>query len=323
MSTTAQAFPADLAIAASRPSTLAPLGAIYETTKPRITRLVTITAGVGFLVGSATQQGLRLDMVLPGLGCLLGTALSAAGANALNQWIERDRDAWMPRTADRPLPSGRLDPQVALMAASAIALTGIAVLLITTGVVPAMVSLFTILLYVLLYTPLKVVTPLSTPIGAIPGALPPVIGWTAAAGADPASALVAPGAWLLFAIMFFWQMPHFLAIAWMYRDDYARGGYRVLPVLDPTGVRTSRQIFGWAVALVCVTLLPAWVLGAGTDWVYLGVALLSGAAFIRLAARTARTKERKDARATFIASVIHLPILLMTLVATTAVRSLM
>jgi protoheme IX farnesyltransferase len=212
---------------------------------------------------------------------------------------------------------------MALVAASTMALAGIAVLLITTGVVPAMVSLFTILLYVLLYTPLKVVTPLSTPVGAIPGALPPVIGWTAAAGADPASALAAPEAWLLFAIMFFWQMPHFLAIAWMYRDDYARGGYRVLPVLDPSGVRTSRQIFGWSIALVVVTLLPAWLIGGGTDWVYLAVALVSGAAFIRLAARTARTRERKDARATFIASVIHLPILLMTLVGTTVARSLM
>lgn len=320
MSRSVQAMPADLAVP---PATIAAgLSAIYETTKPRITRLVTITAGVGFLVGASTSGNLRASMLMAGIGCLLGTALSASGANALNQWFERDRDARMPRTANRPMATRRLDPMMGLFAASTMALAGVLILLITTGIVPAMVSLFTILLYVLVYTPMKVVTPWSTHVGAIPGALPPVIGWTAAHPADPAGSLVAPGAWILFGIMFFWQLPHFLAIAWMYRDDYAAGGYKVLPVLDASGKRTSRQILLWTVALLAMTLLPAW-LGGGTDWVYLMVALISGAGFVWLAVRSALTRTRRDARRTFLASVIHLPVLLITLVVTTIVGSLM
>lgn len=321
MSRTVQAIPADLAMPNDL-SLAAGLSAIYETTKPRITRLVTITAGVGFLVGLATSGNLRPAMLLAGLGCLLGTALSAAGANALNQWFERERDARMPRTSDRPMATGRLDPMLGLFAASTLAMAGVAILLITTGIVPAMVSLFTILLYILVYTPMKVVTPWSTHVGAIPGALPPVIGWAAAHPADPAGSLMAPGAWMLFGIMFCWQLPHFLAIAWMYKDDYAAGGYKVLPVLDPTGERTSRQILAWTVVLVIMTLLPAW-LSRGTDWVFLAVALVCGGGFVWLAVRSARTRSRQDAKRTFLASVIHLPVLLMTLVVTTIVGSLM
>jgi protoheme IX farnesyltransferase len=261
-------------------------------------------------------------MLLPAIGCLIGTALSAAGANALNQWYERDRDARMLRTRSRPMPSGRLDPALALTSATAMAFSGVCVLLITTGAVPAMVSLFTILLYILLYTPMKAATPWATHVGAIPGALPPVIGWTAANPGDPVASLLAPGAWALFALMFFWQLPHFLAIAWMYREDYARGGYRVLPVLDADGARTSRQILVWTVLLVGVTTLPAWVGRGGVDWAYLAIALASGSAFLVLAARTARTREQRDARRTFIASVIHLPVLLMTLVGTTLIGTM-
>lgn len=319
MSRSLQAIPAELALNRSVPASGAMFGAILETTKPRITRLVTITAGVGFVLGAAANGQLSSRLLVPGLGCLLGTALSAAGANALNQWFERDRDGRMPRTLNRPLPSGRLDPNLALVAATSIAFAGVGVLLITTGMVPAMVSLFTILLYVLLYTPMKVMTPWATHVGAIPGALPPVIGWTAANQADPTSSLAHPGAWLLFAIMFLWQLPHFLAIAWMYRDDYAKGGYRVLPVLDPSGVRTSRQILLWTLVLVGVTLLPAWVFSRGTDWAYLAVAIVSGAGFLWLAAKAARTRARADARNAFLASVIHLPVLLVALVATTVV----
>lgn len=323
MSRTAQAIAADLAVpTASGESIAAGLSAIYETTKPRITRLVTVTAGVGFLVGGATAGTLSASMLLTGMGCLLGTALSAAGANALNQWFERGRDARMPRTSSRPMATGRLDPMIGLFAAATMALSGVVVLLITTGIVPAMVSLFTILLYILVYTPLKVVTPWSTHIGAIPGALPPVIGWAAAHPEDPALSLIAPGAWVLFGIMFFWQLPHFLAIAWMYRDDYAAGGYKVLPVLDESGERTSRQILLWTVVLVVMTMVPAW-LGAGTDWVYLAVALASGGVFVWLAVRSAMTRTRQDARRTFLASVIHLPVLLLTLVVTTIVGSVM
>lgn len=301
----------------------ATLGAIYETTKPRITRLVVVTSGVGFVVGAASGGTLHLSMLLPAIGCLLGTALSAAGANALNQWFERERDARMHRTRSRPIPSGRLDPALALTAATSMAFAGVCVLLVTAGAVPAMVSLFTILLYILLYTPMKTQTPWATHVGAIPGALPPVIGWTAANPGDPLASLLAPGAWALFAVMFFWQLPHFLAIAWMYREDYARGGYKVLPVLDPAGGRTSRQILLWTLVLVGVTALPAWTGHAGVDWAYLAVAMASGGAFLTLAARTARTREERDARRTFIASVIHLPVLLMTLVGTTLIGTML
>ncbi|MFM9994810.1 MAG: protoheme IX farnesyltransferase [Phycisphaerales bacterium] len=323
------------------------LAAIVETTKPRITKLVVVTAGVGFAVsavgsggvGGASGRAWTLgEFLLAAAWCLLGTALSAAGANALNQWMERDRDARMARTATRPLPEGRLTPTQVFVAAAMMAGAGVGVLWIASGVVAAAIALTTIATYLLLYTPLKPVTSLATLVGAVPGALPPLIGWAAADALTQAGArgnggggwwgggnwstLADPGAWTLFLIMFVWQIPHFLAIAWMYRDDYTRGGYRVLPAGDATGSWTSAAILAWTLLLVPVTLAPGVLMQAGPGPGYFVVALATGLAFLALALRLCRTRTREAARATFLASIIHLPVLLLVLVADTAATAL-
>jgi len=257
------------------------------------------------------------------VGCALGTALSASGANALNQWWERERDAVMPRTCARPLPQARVTPRQALVCGLVFSALGVG-MLAAVGPAPALVSLATILIYVLLYTPLKPVTTVNTLVGAIPGALPPLIGWTAAASGNPLragsgvgglGALLEPGGWSLFALMFVWQIPHFLAIAWMYRDDYAKGGYRMLPIADPDGRRTANTILLWAVLLVPATVAPAVLLHDRLSLVSVVFAVLSGAGYVALAVRLWRTREIKHARAVFIASVIHLPLLLIVMVA--------
>jgi heme o synthase len=292
----------------------ATVAAIAEASKPRITRLVTITSAVGFVLAAITQTWAAGELLLAALGCLAGTALSAAGANTLNQWMERDRDALMPRTRNRPIPQGRLSPSVAALAGVGLALAGLAVLWLLAGVVPMVVSAATVLSYLLLYTPLKPVTPSATLVGAVPGALPPLIGWTAAMPHAGFESLLAPAAWALFAILFVWQIPHFLAIGWMYREDYAAGGYKILPVVDRTGRRTARAILMWSVALVAVTLAPAWLMNPASGAVYATVAGLMGIGFLGLTVRLVRTQERSDARKAFVASVIHLPLLLVALV---------
>lgn len=290
------------------------VGAIVEASKPRITRLVTITSGVGFAMAALTRRWEMADLAITASAALAGTALSASGANALNQWMERDRDALMPRTCDRPLPQGRLAPPMALSAGTILAAAGVLLLWVLCGPIPALVSLATVLIYLFLYTPLKPVTPLATLIGAVPGALPPLIGWTAAAGTG-ASSLLDAGAIILFSIMFIWQIPHFLAIAWMYRDDYAAGGYRVLPVVDRDGRRTARSILGWSIAMVPATVAPV-VLMQGPAAIAFGViAGAMGLAFLALTVKVVRTRERADARRAFIASVIHLPLVLVFMVA--------
>jgi protoheme IX farnesyltransferase len=225
----------------------------------------------------------------------------------------RDRDALMPRTCDRPLPQRRLAPGTALTAGMILAAAGVGILWALCGLAPALVSLTTVLVYLLAYTPLKPVTPLATLVGAVPGALPPLIGWSAAAGTGLRS-LIEPGALILFAIMFIWQIPHFLAIAWMYKDDYRAGGYKVLPVVDQDGRRTARSILLWSLALAPVTVAPAWLMH-GAAAVAFGV--LAGAmaiAYAYLASRVIVTRERRDARRAFIASVIHLPVLMAAMV---------
>jgi protoheme IX farnesyltransferase len=292
-------------------------GALIETTKPRITRLVTVTSGVGFALAALTQRWEPGQLLLGIGGALVGTSLSAAGANALNQWLERERDARMPRTAHRPLPEGRLKAPAVLGLGLALCAAGVAVLLAACGPTPAAVSLATILLYVLLYTPLKPVTPWATIVGAVPGALPPVIGWTAsrAAGGVGMGSLAEVGPWALFAIMFVWQIPHFLAIAWMYRDDYAAGGYRVLPVVDPSGRRTARSIVLWSIALIPATVAPALLMKPAPATLYAIIAGLLALGYLLLGLRLVRTRERADARKAFIASIVHLPLVLMLLVA--------
>jgi protoheme IX farnesyltransferase len=295
--------------------------AIVELTKPGITRMVTITAAVGFVIAALGRNRLFGDLALPAIGCVLGTALSSSGANALNQWWERKRDARMKRTAARPLPDDRLTPPGAFLAGFTLCALGVLTLLVMCGPAPAAVSLVTIVWYLLFYTPLKPVTVLNTLIGAIPGALPPLIGWTATApvfGLDSIGGLTVlkeAGGWCLFLLMVVWQIPHFLAIAWMYRDDYARGGHRMLPIVDPDGRATSTTILVWSITLVVVSLAPVLILSDRVSWVYGAVALISGAWFVSRCARLYRTRTRDHARSVFLASIMHLPLILIVMMA--------
>ncbi len=272
------------------------LSAYVELAKLRITALVMFTALVGF-VAAAPEAPAGTVLV----AALLGTGLVSAGASVFNMLLERDSDALMVRTRLRPLPSGRLRPIEALAFGLAVTALGLGLLAWLCGTLAAAVALVTWLSYVFLYTPLKPVTSLATIVGAVPGALPPVIGWAAARGS------LDVGAGILFAILFLWQIPHFLAIAWMYREDYARGGFPMLPVLDQQGRMTARQSFANAVALLLVSLMPTPV-GLAGPW-YLAGALLLGLAFVAAAFRLLRRRDLASARRLFLASVIYLPLL--------------
>jgi protoheme IX farnesyltransferase len=316
------------AVAISRETGLrATLRAINELTKPRITRLVTITSAVGFVMGAVAQPSwFTWDFLIAAVGALAGTALSASGASALNQWAERERDALMPRTCDRPLPRNKVTPRTALWVGILLCLAGLGSLLVLAGPAAALVSLTTILMYVLLYTPLKPVTTVATIIGAFPGALPPLIGWCAASAvpsAGPWAPLTEPGGWALFLLMFVWQIPHFLAIAWMYREDYAKGGYRILPLFDPSGERTALTILLWAAALIPATLSPALAMPGRLGMVYSAFAILSGAAYLYLCVKLARDHTRANARRVFLASIMHLPLLLVVMVGDAVVTALL
>jgi heme o synthase len=269
----------------------------YELTKPRMNFLVVLTTMIGFLTAAGgTVPWFAL------LHALLGTAMCAAGASVLNQFAEREYDRLMPRTRNRPLPAGRLAPVEALVWGLGLCIGGVLYLAVAVNTLTAGLGLLTILLYVLLYTPLKRYTTLNTVIGAVPGAIPPVMGWTAAAGA------LSPEALVLFAILFFWQMPHFLAIAILYRDDYARGGFRMLPVVDAGLHCTGRQIVLYALAMVPVSLLPVLLGMAGA--IYATAAVLLGLAFLSFAVSCALTGSRADARWLFVSSILYLPALL-------------
>ncbi len=270
---------------------------LYELTKPRMNFLVLITTMVGFCVASRGS----IDWMLL-FHTLLGTALSAASASVLNQVIERERDALMPRTRNRPLPAGRIAASEALWLGIALGIAGVSYLALRVNTLTASLALFTIASYVLIYTPLKRHTSLNTIIGAVPGAIPPVMGFTAAAGA------LSPQALALFGILFFWQMPHFLAIAILYRKDYSLAGFKMLPVVDPELNFTSRQIVLYSTALVPASLMPS-LLGM-TGATYFTVAVLLGLAFLSFAVSCATTRTRVDARKLFFASIIYLPLLL-------------
>ncbi|MBC7771429.1 MAG: protoheme IX farnesyltransferase [Pyrinomonadaceae bacterium] len=312
------------------------LSTIMELTKPRITRLVTITSAVGYVAAAVGRPvWLTTDLLGSFIGCLVGTACSASGANALNQWMERRRDGMMPRTCARPLPQRRLTPRTALVAGLAFCVVGVLTLLLFAGPAAALVSLSTILLYLLVYTPLKPVTTVSTLIGAVPGALPPLIGWTAAAGVAAGASvnvngqaaawyepLLQAGGWSLFLLMFVWQIPHFLAIAWMYREDYAKGGYRMLSLLDPSGVRTSSTILLWSVALIPATLSPSLAMPDRLSIAYPIAAAVTGIAYLWLGWKFFQSPTRPNARRVFFASIMHLPLLLMVMVADAVVTSL-
>lgn len=277
------------------------LSALVELTKPGITRLVVITAAAGFYLASTG----RMDFLLL-LHTLFGTALAASGSGALNQYLEREADARMRRTARRPLPSGRLTPAGALLFAAVLSAAGVAHLFLFVGLLAAILVAASLVSYLFVYTPLKQRTWLATLVGAVPGALPILAGWAAAGGPLDARA------WALFGILFFWQMPHFYALAWIYRDDYVRGGFRMLTAFDANGRRTSRQIIGHTSLLLAVSLLPT-LLGL-TGRLYLVGAAVLGAAFLALG--TALAIQRTDQRAwrLFFGSVAYLPALLVLMV---------
>jgi protoheme IX farnesyltransferase len=275
--------------------------AYLELCKPRIGALVLVATCVGYYVSVPAPEA-SVSWALRLLWTLMGTGLVAVGANALNQVLEAEFDALMPRTAARPLPSGRMTSFEALVFGAGAAFLGTLLLAILVNWLSAAVAAATFVSYVFLYTPLKRVTPLCVFVGAVPGALPPVIGWTAGAGS------LDKGAVLLFAIVFFWQLPHFAAIAWQYREDYARGGYPMLAVVDPDGRRTQLHLITHTVGLLVVSLFPAMSGMAGMVYgiaaAGLGLAfLLSGVVFLARMTREA-------ARLHVLASVAYLPLLL-------------
>lgn len=269
-----------------------------ELTKPRITWLILASTGIGYffgLAGPVDWWGL--------FHTILGTALIASGTAALNQWYEREADARMVRTRLRPLPAGVLTERRAFWFGVALSILGFVELAWGVNVLTGLLGLFTLMTYLFIYTPLKRRTPHSTTIGAVPGAMPPLIGFAASAGTLDARA------WVLFAILFLWQFPHFYAIAWMYREDYSRAGIRMLPVVEPDGISTARRSLWCALALVVVSFLPASLDMAGR--LYLVAAVLLGAWFVYA---TARMKAR-GARSVLLASVIYLPLLYVALLA--------
>jgi heme o synthase len=265
-------------------------------TKPRVNLLVLVTTVIGFHLGN--QGGADLVLLI---NTAVGTFLVASGAAAFNQVIERDIDALMRRTRLRPLPDGRISMSEATLFAAALSAAGVLQLWLGANWLAAVVAMVTLGAYALVYTPLKRFSSLSTIVGAVPGALPPVIGWAAARGS------LSIEAWVLFAIVFFWQMPHVLAISWMYREDYERGGIRVLPVVEPDGRSTAFQIVNYAAALIPVSLLPTVVGLAGR--VYFAGAILLGLFGLALAIRFAQQHTHQRARHLFYGSLVYLPML--------------
>jgi heme o synthase len=275
-------------------------GAYLELTKPRITFLVVLTAAAGFCLGSDQIDFLRL------VNMALGVALLSSGIATLNQYIERDLDRLMRRTQDRPLPSGKLTARSALVFGVSLSAVALGYLAVTVNPLSAVLGFATLASYLFIYTPLKLRTTLSTVLGAFPGAMPPFIGWVAARGE------VTIEAWVLFAILFLWQFPHFLAIAWMYRDDYARAGIKMLPVVEPEGRVTGQQIVVYTLLLIPVSLLPVLVNLAGS--VYLIGASVIGVVFLYYGVRAALARTTWQARKLLLASVLYLPILFLLMV---------
>ena len=265
-------------------------------TKPRITWLILMSTGVGYFFGA---RGGWHWLTL--LHTLLGTALIASGTAALNQWYEREADAKMLRTQNRPLPAGRLNATKALTFGIVISLAGFIELSLGANLLTGLLGLFTLASYLFVYTPLKRRSPHATTIGAIPGAIPPLIGFAGACGTLTADA------WILFAILFLWQFPHFYAIAWMYREDYGRAGIRMLPVVEPDGVSTCRRILLYSIVLIPISLLPKYLLMAGNY--YFAGALVMGLVFLYSGVRVSFDHSRVRARAVLLTSVVYLPVL--------------
>lgn len=287
-------------VSASLPRPRAGLTEYVELLKARLASLVLVTTAIGFLMGHVGPYDAAFLVQL--LRTIIGTALVAGGAMTLNQYLERDTDALMARTRNRPLPSGRIAPVEALVFGSVLSVCGVVYLCAAVNPLTGGLGALTSATYLFLYTPLKTRTPLCTIVGAVSGAIPPMMGFTAAAG------MITAEAWLLFAILFVWQMPHFLAIAWMYRDDYAAGRQMMLPVVDPSGESTARQMVSFTLTLIPVTLMPAIIGMAGLA--YFAVAILLGLVFLGFAVAVAAWRTHKAARAMFLVSVIYLPLLL-------------
>lgn len=264
-----------------------------ELCKPRIALLAAATAWIGFWLAGGRDGSIMA-------WTLLGTALAACSTGALNQLLERDADARMSRTSRRPLPQGRLKPSQALVFGTACGLAGLFILGRGTNLLASGLTAFTILSYLFAYTPLKRRTPHSTWVGAVSGAMPPLIGWAAARGT------LDPEAWALFAIQFLWQIPHFLSIFWLYREDYARAGFRVMPVVDPGGASTACQIALHSFALIPASLMPTLCGLAGLSY-GLG-ALFLGTAYLGLGLRASWTLAPTDTRRLFLASLVYLPL---------------
>ena len=283
-------------VAVALPASPARVADFLALTKPRLNSLVVVTAGVGFYLGSAGA----LDLATL-LHTVLGAALVAGGAAAFNQVAERDIDEVMERTRRRPIPAGRIQPSEARMFATVLAVIGAAELALATNWLATVVALVALVSYVAIYTPLKRRTPWATLVGAVPGALPPMIGWAAARGELGAEA------WVLFCIVFFWQLPHFHALAWMYREDFRRANIPLVAVFDRDGRRTSTHALVYAVVLLPVSLTPAAVAWSGG--LYIIGASAAGIAFLFLAVRFALCHSTDRARALFLGSLIYLPVL--------------
>jgi len=278
------------------------LGDYLDLTKPRLNFLVVFSSAAGYYLGAAGGPD-----GWPMAQAVAGTTLVAAGAAVLNQVAERDTDALMRRTRMRPLPDGRVIPGDARMFGYALSFAGLALLLTRANWIAAALALATLVVYLAIYTPMKRRTPLATLVGAVPGALPPLIGWTASHGS------IDRGGAALFAILFLWQIPHFMAIAWMYRDDYGAAGFPMLPVVEPDGRRTGREAVMYAAALVPASLAPT--LAGVSGPVYFGIALVLGLAFLALAVRFASSRNDASARALFFGSITYLPLLWIAMLA--------
>jgi heme o synthase len=269
--------------------------------KPRLNFLVVAASAAGYYLGAPAgpEPG-------PMAAAVVGTALVAGGAAALNQVYERDTDALMRRTRTRPIPDGRVSPRDARIFGLALSSVGVLLLAVAANLLAASLALATLAIYLLIYTPMKRRSPVATLVGAVPGALPPLIGWTAAHGS------AALGGLTLFAIVFLWQIPHFMAIAWMYRDDYRQAGFPMLPVIEPDGRRAGRQAVVYAAALLPVSLAPAFI--DVTAWPYLCIAAPLGVAMLWLSVRFAETRSEESGRQLFFASIIYLPLVLSSMV---------
>ncbi len=272
---------------------------VIELSKPRLVVMILITTAAGFYLGARTFEWLRC------LHTLIGAGLTAAGVLGLNQYLERDADALMERTQERPIPDGRMGPLTALLIGAVFTGSGMLYLTFIVNVLSGFVISLIVVSYLFLYTPLKRKTSLCTLVGAVPGALPPVVGWVAARGS------LTGEAWVLFTILFLWQLPHSLAIAYIYREDYAKAGFRLLPVIHPDGASTCRQIAFNCVALLGIGLLPTLYGIAGS--IYFFTALVSGLAFLGVGIYLARTRSVKAARYVLYASLLYLPLVFITM----------